>query len=160
MRNQAKSVTSSAVFGKSYRPRELHDLPHRWFGGFMFYPLTGCAKEDRNIFSNPTQAGMLGRGGAGMEDRMPLSFLKRLQHVQLPVRVACPEEIRHVSVLLATGLIEAEITTLTSTAAYLSSSLATVTRITADGVAELAKMSHLPAPMKTSMQFTRGFRMM
>jgi hypothetical protein len=96
-----------------------------------------------------------------MEDRiMPLSFLKRLQHVQLPVRVACPEEIRHVSVLLATGLIEAEITTLTSTAAYLSSSLATVTRITADGIAELAKMSDLPAPMKTSMQFTRGFRMM
>lgn len=48
MRNQAKSVTSSAVFGKSYRPRELHDLPHRWFGGFTFYPLTGCAKEDLN----------------------------------------------------------------------------------------------------------------
>lgn len=95
-----------------------------------------------------------------MEDDMPLSFLKRLQHVQLPVRVACPEEIRHVSVLVATGLIDAEITTLSSTAPYALPRLATVTRITEDGRAELAKMSEVPVPRGTSMQLSRGFRLM
>lgn len=47
---------------------------------------------------------------------MPLLFLMRLQQVQLPVRVADPEEVRYVSVLLATGLIEAEIRALRSRA--------------------------------------------
>ncbi|MCR8958792.1 hypothetical protein M0765_013960 [Variovorax sp. S2] len=91
---------------------------------------------------------------------MPLSFLQRLQHVQLPVRVAEPEEIRHVSVLLATGLIEAEITTLKTTTSYASPRLATVVRITKEGRAELEKMEEVPAPRATSMQFTRDFRLM
>jgi hypothetical protein len=77
---------------------------------------------------------------------MPLSFLKRLQHVQLPVRVASPEEIRHVCVLLATGLIDAEIPTLSATTPYVLPRLAIVTRITTEGHAELAKMNEVPCP--------------
>ena len=91
---------------------------------------------------------------------MPLSFLYRLKHVQLPVRVVEPEEIRHVSVLLATGLIEAEITTLKPGAPYVPSRLATVIRITKNGHAELAQMSEAAAPVRTSMQFSRAFRLM
>jgi hypothetical protein len=91
---------------------------------------------------------------------MPLSFLNRLQHVQLPVRVANPDEVRHVSVLLATGLIEAEITTLKSTSPYVSSRMATVTRITEDGHAEIAKMGDVAPPINTFLQFNRGLRLM
>ena len=39
---------------------------------------------------------------------MPLFLLLRLHRVQLPVRVTDPEEVRQVSLLVATGLIEAE----------------------------------------------------
>ncbi|MBT2334683.1 hypothetical protein J7E49_12300 [Variovorax paradoxus] len=91
---------------------------------------------------------------------MPLLFLMRLQQVQLPVRVANPEEIRHVSVLLATGLIEAEIRASEPTGRYAASSVATVTRITEDGLAEIAKMGDLPKFVKTSMRFARGLRLM
>lgn len=91
---------------------------------------------------------------------MALLFLMRLQHVQLPVRVAVPEELRHVSVLVATGLIEADIGPLSPTGRYASSRIATVLRITEDGLAEIAKMGNAPRAAKTSMQFTRGFRLM
>ncbi|MEJ1171021.1 hypothetical protein V9L21_18260 [Variovorax sp. CCNWLW235] len=74
------------------------------------------------------------------ETRMPLSFLMRLLHVRLPIHVANPEDIRHVSVLLATGLIEAEIQALESTVRYATSRVATVLRITEAGFTELAKM--------------------
>jgi hypothetical protein len=106
------------------------------------------------------QAGMLGSGGAGVEVQMPLSFLKRLQDVQLPVRVASPEELHHVSVLLATGLIGAEFTTLSSATPYAPPRLATVTCITRAGHAELAAMSEIPVPKKTTMEFSRGYRLM
>ncbi|MEJ1128411.1 hypothetical protein V9L20_12580 [Variovorax sp. CCNWLW225] len=72
---------------------------------------------------------------------MPLLFLMRLQHVQLPVRVACPEEIRSVSVLVAIGLIEAEIALRKPGAPYASSRLVMVLRITEHGLAEIAKMA-------------------
>jgi hypothetical protein len=91
---------------------------------------------------------------------MPLMFLLRLLNTQLPVRVVEPEEIRHVSVLLATGLIEGEITILKPASPYVASRLATVTRITEAGRAELASVVNAPAPMRTSMQFTRGLRLM
>ncbi|TWD85844.1 hypothetical protein FB547_105356 [Variovorax beijingensis] len=91
---------------------------------------------------------------------MPLLFLMRLQHVQLPVRVADPEEIRCVSVLLATGLIEAEIRALRSSARYAASQVATVICITEDGLAEIAKMGDVPELVKTSMRFARGLRLM
>jgi hypothetical protein len=90
---------------------------------------------------------------------MPLLFLMRLQHVQLPVRVGCPEEVRHVSVLLATGLIEADIQSLESTARYAASRVATVRRITDEGLAEIAKMGDVPDFVKASMDFARGFRL-
>lgn len=91
---------------------------------------------------------------------MPLLFLMRLQHVQLPVRVADRREVRYVSVLVATGLIEAEITTLKATARYPASQVATVIRITEDGLAEIAKMGDVPQFVKTSMRFARGLRLM
>ena len=91
---------------------------------------------------------------------MPLLFLMRLQHTPLPVRVVQPEEIRHVSVLVATGLIEAEISPLKPTDTYAASRMATVMRITAEGLAEIAKMGELPKLARTSMQFARGLRLM
>jgi hypothetical protein len=68
---------------------------------------------------------------------MPLYFLMRLQHLQLPLRVDAPEEIRLVSVLKATGLIEAAIHALESKGPYIPSQFATVTCITEEGMAEL-----------------------
>ncbi|KLN53545.1 hypothetical protein [Variovorax paradoxus] len=91
---------------------------------------------------------------------MPLMFLLKLHHEQLPVRVADPEGLRYVSVLLATGLIEAQVGTLLPTARYASPRVATVTRITEDGLAEVAKMTNVPAFVKTSMRFARGLRLM
>ena len=72
---------------------------------------------------------------------MPFPFLKQLLHARLPVRVTHPEDIRCVSVLLATGLIEAEIRALKSTARYANADAATVVRITEAGLAELIGMS-------------------
>jgi hypothetical protein len=65
-----------------------------------------------------------------------------------------------VSVLLATGLIEAEIKTLKATARYAASQVATVIRITEDGLAEIAKMGDVSHFVKTSMRFARGLRLM
>jgi hypothetical protein len=72
---------------------------------------------------------------------MPLPFLKQLLHARLPLRVTHPEDIRCVSVLLATGLIEAEIPALESTVRYANAHVATVVRITPAGVAELGGMA-------------------
>lgn len=91
---------------------------------------------------------------------MPLLFLMRLHQVQLPVRIADPEEIRYVSVLLATGLIEAELRDLKSSARHAVSKVATVLRITEDGLAEIAKMGEVPELVKKSMRFARGLRLM
>jgi len=68
---------------------------------------------------------------------MPLLFLMKLQHRRLPLRVVKAEEIRRVSVLMATGMIEAEIEALDSTARYAASQAATVVRITEEGLAEI-----------------------
>ncbi|MDR6890887.1 MULTISPECIES: hypothetical protein [Variovorax] len=73
-------------------------------------------------------------------DRMPLLFLLRLLHVQLPLRMVDPEDIRAVSVLTATGLIEVEIKALASTGRYAAPRAVTVTRIKEASFAELAKM--------------------
>ncbi|MDR6891043.1 MULTISPECIES: hypothetical protein [Variovorax] len=91
---------------------------------------------------------------------MPLSFLYRLQHVQLPVRVVEPEEVRRVSVLLATGLIEAEIVPLKVNAPYVSPRLATVFRITEEGRAEIVKMGDIPKLVETTLHFGRGLRLL
>jgi hypothetical protein len=71
---------------------------------------------------------------------MPYLFLMRLLHVQLPIHITAPDDIRAASVLAATGLIEAEIQALESTVRYATSRFAKVTRITEDGYAELARM--------------------
>lgn len=91
---------------------------------------------------------------------MPLLFLTRLLQTELPVRVVQPEEIRHVSVLLATGLIKADISALTTTGWYTAPRMATVTGITEEGLAEIAKMGELPERVKTTMQFSCGLRLM
>lgn len=90
---------------------------------------------------------------------MPLLFLLRLQHMQLPVRVSCPEELRHVSVLLATGLIDGEILALESTARYTASKLAKVVRITEAGMKEIAKMGDWRELVKTPVQSTPELRL-
>lgn len=69
---------------------------------------------------------------------MPLLLLLRLQNVQLPVQVTDPQEVRYVSVLLATGLIEAEFSTLKTRVPHAIQQVATVVRITEDGFAEIA----------------------
>jgi hypothetical protein len=73
--------------------------------------------------------------------RMPLTFLMSLQHVPLPKKVVTPEDIRHVSVLKATGLIEAEIApALDGSGKYKNARNAIVKRITKEGIAEINRM--------------------
>jgi hypothetical protein len=91
---------------------------------------------------------------------MPLLLLMRLLHTPLPVRVVLPEEVRDVSVLIATGLVEAEIAPLKATSPYAASTMATVLHITNEGLAEIAKMGDVHEFVKTSMQFARGLRLM
>jgi len=91
---------------------------------------------------------------------MPLLFLMRLQHTPLPVRIALPDEIRLVSVLVATGLIEADFAPVRPTGPDAASRIATVRRITEEGLAEIAQMGDVPKFVKTSMQFARGLRLM
>ena len=71
---------------------------------------------------------------------MPYLFLMRLLHLQLPARITDPEDLQATSVLLATGLIEAEIEKPQSTARYAASRAATVFRITEEGYAEVRSM--------------------
>lgn len=73
---------------------------------------------------------------------LPLYFLMRLKHVQLPLRVSTRDDIKLVSVLKATGLIEAEIHPLESTGRYLQSQLAMVICITEDGESVLNLWLH------------------
>ena len=71
---------------------------------------------------------------------MTLNFLLRLHHLKLPLRVESPDEIKLVSVLKATGLIEAEIHPhFDPVAKYVQPQFATVICITDEGLAELAK---------------------
>lgn len=91
---------------------------------------------------------------------MPLSFLCRLRHVQLPVQVAEPEEVRHVCVLAATGLIEAEFARLQAHAPYATPGLATVFRITDEGHAEIAKADTIPKHESAAVQLAGGLRLL
>ncbi|MCY1238100.1 hypothetical protein D3C87_1568840 [compost metagenome] len=72
---------------------------------------------------------------------MPLLFLIRLACVQFPFQVSRPEEVIYVSVLKATGLIEAELTPpLSANGKYAPTQTAIVARITDDGMAELERL--------------------
>jgi hypothetical protein len=88
---------------------------------------------------------------------MPLFYLLSLQHVTLPRVVTRPEDVQHVSVLKATGLIEAEIAPASNAAGkYDAARTATVTRITEDGFAEIDKMLNEPRRMGRTVQPARN----
>jgi hypothetical protein len=93
-----------------------------------------------------------------LENRMPLWFLLQLQHEELPVRVFEAGEVRSVSVLAATGLVEAEIGALEATARYAPSRAATITRITEHGHAEIARIEDMPTPAPASTLSAQGVR--
>ena len=86
---------------------------------------------------------------------MPLYFLMRLQHLPLPLRVETRKEIKLVSVLKATGLIEAEIHPLESTESYAPSQVATVICITEQGMAELEHWIYERGPKPSRAEFNR-----
>ncbi|WP_143098393.1 hypothetical protein [Variovorax sp. OK605] len=72
----------------------------------------------------------------------PLEYLLQLMHMRLPLGVVNANELRLVSLLKATGLIEAQLWSPGEAKnRYWESSTATVTRITEHGIAELARMS-------------------
>ena len=91
---------------------------------------------------------------------MPILLLLRLQRVQLPVRVTDPEEVRQVSTLVATGLIEAEFESIRTRARHAVWHVATVTRITEEGVTELAATGNVPRPTGTFIRFPGGLRVL
>jgi hypothetical protein len=91
---------------------------------------------------------------------MPLFLLLRLQRVQLPVRVTDPEEVRQVSVLLAIGLIEAEFATIKSRVRHAVERVATVTRITEEGLAEIATVGQSSTFAQPIVRFAGGLRLM
>lgn len=69
---------------------------------------------------------------------MPLFCLMRLQHARFPLRLERPEDVRRISVLAATGLVEAEFDTpAAGKGAYVAPQVVVVTRITDHGLQEL-----------------------
>lgn len=69
---------------------------------------------------------------------MPLYFLMRLRNAELPLTVSQPDEIKLVSVLKATGLIEASFDPpLSSVGTYAQAQRACVLCLTEEGLAEL-----------------------
>ncbi|MDP9930580.1 hypothetical protein J2X90_000861 [Variovorax paradoxus] len=88
---------------------------------------------------------------------MPLFYLLSLQHVTLPRVVTRPEDVQHVSVLKATGLIEAEIApALDPAGKYNVARTAVVTCITEEGHAEINKMLNEPRRMGRTLQMARN----
>jgi hypothetical protein len=79
---------------------------------------------------------------AGIRElKMPLLFLMRLGNVQFPFQVIRPEEVIYVSVLKATGLVEAEfIPPLSANGKYAPTQTAIVACITDEGMAELERL--------------------
>lgn len=71
---------------------------------------------------------------------MPLFCLMRLQHARLPLRLEQPEEVRCISVLAATGLVEAEFGAHPAIrGAYVVPQIAVVKAITSEGLQELER---------------------
>lgn len=71
---------------------------------------------------------------------MPLFCLMRLQHARFPLRLEKPEDVRRISVLAATGLVEAEFNTPPALkGAYVVPRIVVVKRITEDGMQELER---------------------
>ncbi|MEZ2295178.1 hypothetical protein [Variovorax sp. RCC_210] len=71
---------------------------------------------------------------------MPLFCLMRLQHARFPLRLEEPEEVRRISVLAATGLVDAEFGAHpTLRGSYVAPRIVVVKGITTDGLQELAR---------------------
>ncbi|MDR6427594.1 hypothetical protein J2738_003749 [Variovorax paradoxus] len=88
---------------------------------------------------------------------MPIFFLLSLRDVQLPKTVTRPEDVLHVSVLKATGLLEAEIApALDLSGKYKVAPMAIVTAITPEGVAEIDRMLSEPRRNGRTMQMVRN----
>jgi hypothetical protein len=109
---------------------------------------------------NSQNTGVLEQQKGSGRPKMPLSLLSRLQRVQLPVCVTHPDEVRKISVLLATGLVEAEFSTIPSHIRHAEECVATVTRITEEGLAELETVSGAATYAKPLIRFSGGLRLM
>lgn len=71
----------------------------------------------------------------------PIAYLLYLMQMRLPAKVIDPHELKLISLLKATELIEAELQTAgSSQVRYLETRAAIVTRVTENGLAELARM--------------------
>lgn len=71
---------------------------------------------------------------------MPLFCLMRLQHARFPLRLEKPEDVRRISILAATGLVEAEFNTPPALkGAYVVPRIVVVKCITDDGLQELER---------------------
>lgn len=71
---------------------------------------------------------------------MPLFCLMRLQHARFPLRLEEPEEIKRISVLAATGLVDAEFDAHpTLRGSYVAPQIVVVKGITTDGLQELER---------------------
>lgn len=71
---------------------------------------------------------------------MPLFCLMRLQHARFPLRLDKPEDVRRISILAATGLVEAEFNTPPALkGAYVVPRIVVVKCITDDGLQELER---------------------
>ncbi len=69
---------------------------------------------------------------------MPLFCLMRLQHARFPLRLERPEDVRRISVLAATGLVEAEFDAPPALrGAYVAPQVVVVKGITDHGMQEL-----------------------
>ncbi|MCR8961126.1 hypothetical protein M0765_026380 [Variovorax sp. S2] len=88
---------------------------------------------------------------------MPLLYLLYLQNVALPKVVTRPEDVQYVSVLKATGLIEADIAPASDPIGkYHVARTATVTRITEDGIAEINRLLEAPRRNARTLQIARN----
>lgn len=86
----------------------------------------------------------MGTAAAGGVDRgssVPLTYLLQLEHARLPLHVTDAQDVRRVSVLKATGLVEAEIDPAFDPGGnYRIAQAALVVCITEDGHAEIASL--------------------
>jgi hypothetical protein len=88
---------------------------------------------------------------------MPLLYLLYLQTAALPKVVTRPEDVQYVSVLKATGLVEADIEPASDPGGkYHVARTATVTRITEDGIAEINKLLDAPRRNARTLQVARN----
>jgi hypothetical protein len=91
---------------------------------------------------------------------MPLTYLLKIAHGRFPLEVTHAPDIRHVSILKATGLVEARISSAVGGGGiYRKAEIAVVFGLTDEGRRELFAMrSRLPATLPGSSQRARERR--